>query len=342
MSKGKLLAIVCVWLMVFGMGAVAWKYWVQPGRDEERATQSRNRLNVGSSNSRYKHRLDFAVDSFSGYAVLRSSAFREELANRAIKLNLRDDGANYRQRLEALRSGEVQMGVFTIDALLKTSAQLGDLPASVVAIIDETRGADAMVGCKTTFQDIDDLNRADVRFVLTSDSPSETLARVVMTHFSLDRLSSDPIVEAADAEDVYNRYRASKPDTPQVFVLWEPYVSKVLENPNTHMIVDSSRFHGYIVDVLVVSRDYLAKEREVVQDVVECYYRAAYKHRDDMIDLVLADARTLGQPLSPGQAKRLVDGVWWKNTQEILHTLVSCLARRYSTSRTSSTILPKC
>ena len=316
MSKGKLLAIVVVWLMVFGIGAVAWRFLVRPHNEAVEADKARERLNVGSSDSRYKYRIDLALDSFSGYALLRSRDFRDELAKRSIKITLHDDGADYQKRLEALRGGKVQMGVFTIDALLKTSSQLGDLPASIVAIVDETRGADAMVGYKSAFQGIDDLNRADVRFVLTPDSPSETLSRVVMSHFALDRLAENPVIPAKDAEDVYKRYRASTPETPHVFVLWEPYVSKVIENPNTHVIVDSARFRGYIVDVLVVSRDYLAKNRDLVKDVVECYYRAAYQHRSDMIDLVLADARSLGQSLSPSQAKNLVEGVWWKNTQE--------------------------
>ena len=75
-------------------------------------------------------------------------------------------------------------------------------------------------------------------------------------------------VEARDAEDVYRRYRTAEPNTHQVFVLWEPYVSKVLENPNTHVVVDSSRFRGYIVDVLVAQRGRLIKAQAALGDYI--------------------------------------------------------------------------
>lgn len=314
-SKGKLLLFVMVWLVLFGIGAVAWKYLAQPQVEKVVERRNQARLSVGSSDSRYDHRLNLALDSFSGYAILRSKEFADELGNKSIKINLIDDGADYTQRIDGIKSGQTQMAVFTIDALLKTSAQVQDLPASIVAMIDETRGADAMVGFKKRFQSIDDFNDPSVEFVLTPDSPSETLARVVMTHFALPRLAQDPIVKANDAKDVYERYRKSSPTGNQVFVLWEPYVSKMLENPNVHTIISSRDLFGYIVDVLVVSRDYLRTNEAVVRDVVECYFRAAYQHQPHMNKLVLADAKLQGEALTPQQADRLVNGVQWKNTQ---------------------------
>ena len=53
--------------------------------------------------------------------------------------DLVDDGADYSQRIEALQSGEIQLAAFTIDALITASAELGELPATIVALIDETR-----------------------------------------------------------------------------------------------------------------------------------------------------------------------------------------------------------
>ncbi len=322
MSKGKLLAICLVWLFIFGIVALAWKLIVTPSR-EKTAQQAKdqadqNKLDKTSGSSRYDHEIRLALDSFSGYAVFRSQRFREQLAGKRIKLELDDDGANYPQRLQALDQGDVQLAVFTVDALIKASAELGELPATIVALIDETRGADAMVAYQEAVPNVDALNHESTKFVLTPDSPSETLARVVIAHFNLDALSDDPFVRVGSgaAADVFEEYKNSRPDTRQVFVLWEPYVSKILENPKTHTVVDSSRFRGYIVDVLVVNRDYLVKNPEVVADVVESYFRALHAYRDEMFQLVLDDARQLGTPLTDEQAKRLVEGVWWKNTQE--------------------------
>ena len=315
MSKGKLLAIVFVWLTLFAAGAIAWRVFVRPSRDQSSKDRKNIRLTIGSSESRYDHRLEFGIDSFSGYAVFRSDAFAEELSKKSIKVNLTDDRADYTARLESLKSGQTQMAVFTIDALLKTSSQMGDLPASIVAMIDETRGADAIVGYKEKFRSVDDFNNPEVRFVLTPDSPSETLARVVMAHFDLPNLSDNPIISAKDARDVYEQYRKSSQHEPKVFVLWEPYVSKMMENPNVHTIISSRDLFGYIVDVLLVSRDYLAKNRAVVKDVIECYFRAAYEYRGKMDELVLDDARKQNEPLTRNQAENLVNGIQWKDTQ---------------------------
>jgi len=315
MSKGKLLAIVVVWLMLFGIGAVAWRFLVQPTVIAANEEHREVILTRSSSDSRYDHRLKLRLDSFSGYAVLRSPEFAKELGDRSIKVTLVDDKADYAGRLAALKSGEAQLAVFTIDALLKTSAEIGELPASIVSIIDETRGADAVVGFKDKFKSVDDFNSPNVRFVLTPDSPSETLARVVMTHFDLPNMASNPIVAAKDARDVYDRYRRSGPNDSQVFVLWEPYVSKMKENPNVHTIISTRDLFGYIVDVLVVNRDYLAKNEEAVRKILECYFRANYQHRTKMTELVLADAKLQGEALTATQAERLVEGVQWKDTQ---------------------------
>jgi outer membrane protein OmpA-like peptidoglycan-associated protein len=315
-SKGKLLAIVIVWLVVFGVGAVTWKWFLRPRQQQAQQRAREERLDVGTSASRYRQQLVLALDSFSGYAILRSAAFREELAKQQIRVQLRDDGADYAARIRGLQSGEVQMAAFTVDTLIASSAGLGDLPATAVAIVDETRGADAIVAYRDLIGTIDDLNRSDLKFVLTPNSPSETLARVVTTQFHLGNLAADPFVRTKDAAEVYQIYADAKPAEPLAYVLWEPYVSKILENEKMHVVVDSSRFHGYIVDVLVVSRDYLAKHEPIVRQVVACYFRAAYQHRTKLAELVLADARQTGQPLTQAQAEKLTDGIWWKNTQE--------------------------
>ncbi|MBN1912543.1 MAG: OmpA family protein [Pirellulales bacterium] len=305
MSKGKLLAVCTVWLVIFGLGVVVWKLVIHPAITPELEQESR-----------YEHHVKLALDSFSGYAVFRCDEFRQELAKRRIKLELEDDKANYTRRAEQLASGETQMAVFTVDSLIKAASEMDELPGVIVALIDESRGADAMVAYKKAVPNVDALNDSRTKFVLTPDSPSETLARVVMAHFDLNSLGDSPIVKADDAQDVYRRYRSAKPETHQVFVLWEPYVSKLLENPNTHVVVDSGSFPGYIVDCLVVNEDFLLKNPDVVRDVIEAYFRALYVHREKMVDLVLADAKGLGEPLSNAQANNLVRGVRWKNTQE--------------------------
>jgi len=320
-SKGKFVTVCLIWLALFGMGAALWRLVVTPLRQEAvtqaLTEQERNALQATAGELPYDHEVTIALDSFSGYAVLRSKTFADLLRSRKIKLNLVDDGADYSGRLQSLRDGSVEMAAFTIDALIKTTSQLGSSPATIVALIDETQGADAMVANKSVFPNVDALNHPDVRFVLTPDSPSETLARVVINTFALDQLTDKPFELANDANDVLGQYRKSEKNARKVFVLWEPFVSQILANDSMHVVVDSSQFNGYIVDCLVADRDFLVKQPDVAQTVIDCYFRAQYEYRQPAVmqRLVIADAGA-AQPLDASIAEKLVRGIRWKNTQE--------------------------
>jgi outer membrane protein OmpA-like peptidoglycan-associated protein len=315
-SKGKLLALCIVWLAIFGCAAVAWKLLVVPAKEHQAEEQHQRTIDQTTGESRYDDTINFALDGFSGYAVLRSNEFRDDLALQRIRLNLQDDGADYAARLKALQSGEVQMAAFTIDALIKASATQRDLPAVIVAIIDETRGADAMVAGASAVPNVTSLNRPETRFVLTPDSPSETLARVVMSEFALDQLPEDPFIRTNGPDETLRQFREAGSNTSNVFVLWEPYVSEILKDKSMHTVVDSSSFRGYIVDVIVTSRDFLSKKPKTAEKVLASYFKAAYSYRNKMTELVLADAKRQKESLSPERAKTLVDGIRWKNTQE--------------------------
>lgn len=331
MSKGKLLAASIVWLLILAVGVVAWKVVFAPAVEvslaeqerlaAEKARQEREEaLRRGGSASRYHTQVNIALDGFSGYAVLRSPEFAESLSKQGIKLDLIDDAADYPARLKSLKDGTTDLAVFTIDALVKTCAEEGDLPATIVAVIDETVGADAIVAYKETYPNVDALNDSATRFVLTPDSPSETLTRVVISRFQLDKLSADPFIKVADAAAVVEKYKAAKPGDKLAYVVWQPFVAQMLKNQRMHVVVDSSRFPSAIVDVLVASDDFIAKNRETVVEVVKAYLAANYEYRSaaDRIQLVMEDAAALDAPLTRDEATQLVEGVWWKNTQENL------------------------
>lgn len=323
MNKGRILAIVLVWSVLLGIIALSYRFIVAPffaAKEEQSIEQQKEEaLKATSSDSRYTYQIQLGLDSFSGYAILRSNDFAEELANRKIKLILNDDSANYPQRLNDLKNNKIQFAAFTIDAFIKTCSEakidLNEIP-SIVSIIDETRGADAIVAYKSTFPNIDAMNQANVKFVTVGNAPSETLAKIVTTNFGLNKLSKDFLSLQSSPKDVYEIYRKSNLEDKNVYVLWQPYVSKMLENPNVHVLIDSSKFRGYIVDVLVVNRDFLFKNPQLVEDVVKSYFIAKYNNAKTMTKLVLEDAKKTGEPLTDKQAEELVGGIWWKNTQE--------------------------
>ena len=305
-SKGCMVAVV--WLVLLAvLGGAVWFFYTKP-RDEQ--------LNQATgSSSQYSHEVTIAADLFSGYAVLRSAQMRDNLKASGIRLTMEDDKADYGARLEALEDGDVQMAVYTIDSLLMAGANAGGFPASIVMVIDETKGADAVLAYKDAVGLLQDLDDPDARFVLTPSSPSEFLARVVKSHFKLPNLSGDWMIEADGAADVLQKLKDADRADKTAYVLWEPQVSQAKQLPGVEVILDSSRIKGLIVDVLVARREYLRDHPDKVRAVVEAYSRAAHHYRsqpDGFAALVKSDDPSL----SDAEAKSLVDGIQWKNTLE--------------------------
>ncbi|MFK7961603.1 MAG: OmpA family protein [Phycisphaerales bacterium] len=260
-----------------------------------------------------------ALDSFSGYAIFRSDTFEQRLAERGFRPILVDDEADYAVRLAGLESGDTPLAVFPIDAMVTAAAERGTLPGSAIMLVDETIGADAIVAWERGVPDLDALNAPDARFVLTPSSPSETLARVVMNSFDLGQLPDRPFIAVDGAEAVYERFVAAPRDERRAYALWEPYVSKALEEPGARILADTGRLRGFVVDALVASRDALLRDEPMVRAVVESYLSALYAIEGSgggMPAQLQLDALATGQRLTAEQSARLAAGVQWKNTQE--------------------------
>jgi ABC-type taurine transport system substrate-binding protein/outer membrane protein OmpA-like peptidoglycan-associated protein len=318
-GKARWIVVMLIWFALLGAGVWGYTHFWKPAKEKavEQAKQAEHDRTIQntSSDSRYAYTVVINADAFSGYCLIRSRTFREECAKRGIGINIVDDGADYNRRLKDLAEGTAQMATFTIDTLITASAQMGDMPATIVLLMDETNGADAMVGSGKVFPNLDTLNDPDVKIVATSNSPSEFLARILMRHYNLPLLKPNAFKFVNGAAEVYKVYRNSDSKTKQVYVLWEPYVSKMKANPDYHVLVDSSKFRGYLVDVLVVSRDFAVKNPGIVDEVVKAYLTTVYNRRNDMADLFMEDARSI-EPINKDDAANLVNTIWIKNTTE--------------------------
>ena len=306
-----------VWLVILTICVLLYRLWWKPTEEAKQQKRQQDVVDATSAHT-YQHTVKLGLDGFSGYALLRAPELISQLRKASIKLETVDDGANYAERMNALADGRLQMAAFPIDALLTAAASRKLLPATVVAIIDETRGADALLAYKERFPNIDALNRADTRFVLVGGSPSETLFRVLLHDFKLDQVTTQSIVSVASGDEVLKRYRTATPGGNEVFVTWEPFISQIKANESMSVLLDTSRQSGYIVDTLVVSRDFLIKNEPVVKQVLEAYFRVLYNANDknQLVELIEADAKATGSPVTKAQAAELVKGIQWKNTQE--------------------------
>ena len=208
--------------------------------------------------------------------MLRSDEIKKNLRYDGIRLTMVKDEADYDSRLEALENGDVDMAVFTIDSLLVAGAKLGRFPVSIVMVIDETTGADAVLAFDQGVKTVQDLNVSEASFVLTPSSPSEFLARVVKSHFKLPKLGNNWIKKADGSEAVFEVMKSADRSKKQAYVLWEPHVSQAKKIKGVKVLLDSSKIKGLIIDVLVARREYLRDHPEKVRAVIEAYSRAAH------------------------------------------------------------------
>ncbi|MSP90662.1 MAG: hypothetical protein EXR79_02470 [Myxococcales bacterium] len=304
------IALTAVLLLAAGTLAVGYKLWLKPQSEQELVAQT-------GAPSQYRTTVHVALDSFSGYAPLRTVAFADALRHDGIKLELHDDKADYKARLAGLAQGKSQFAVFPLDAYLTAGHAAQAWPASVVAVLDETVGADAVVAGPAV-KNVADLDDPAARLVLTPGSPSELLARVLLAHFSLGRLPANWLEPADGAAQVYARFRADPKTAKKAYVLWEPYVSKAVHD-GAHVLLDSGKVKGMIIDTLVVERRFLSEHPDVVEQVVAAWLRtvhAASLTPDGLATLVADDAKAAGEPLTAAQARQLAAGVHWKNTLE--------------------------
>ncbi len=324
MSKAKVFLACVVWLVILSIGAVLYRLWYVPTVAKQEVQKQQEVLEATSGDSKYSQKVKIGLDGFSGYAILRSSDFNQQLRGLGIKAETVDDAADYDKRLAGLASGELQMAAFPIDALMKACAKAKSLPVTIVALIDESRGADAVVAYKDRFPSVESLNTQDTRFVLVGGSPSDTLTRVLINFRFLSNVTPQSIVSVGNEKELLARYRKATPSGNEVFVTWEPVVSDLLKNDQMKVVFDSQDQSGYIVDALVVNRDFLIKHEPVVRSVLESYFRTLYalnnadgvSSKAKLKELIQNDAEAAGMTLTKQQVDRLVGGIVWKHTQD--------------------------
>ncbi|MCK4763850.1 MAG: OmpA family protein, partial [Candidatus Aminicenantes bacterium] len=147
-------------------------------------------------------------------------------------------------------------------------------PGVIAAAISESKGADGIVGYADRFPGgkINDLNDPTLKIVYTPSSPSSFLLDLTIADFDLNRLrdSKDWQTPADGSAAVLKQAKKGIGD---VFVLWEPDLSKALKITGMKYIWGSDKFSGYIVDVFVFNRNYLKKHESKVRDFLSVYFR---------------------------------------------------------------------
>lgn len=273
-----------------------------------------------SDASRISETLRVAGDGYIGYWFITSPEMRRSVAAQGIQIDFTDDGGLYEERLQKFADGEYD----AIFLPVKEYIEHGDrhqYPGVMIASIAESKGADGIVACTDKVpagSNISILNNPNLRFVYTPQSPSSFLLDLTIVDFDLFRLrdttNTSWRVEVNGSREVYERAKRKDGD---VFILWEPELSKALELPCMEYVWGSDKFAGYIIDVFVFRRDYIEKKGGVALSFLRTYFRVLdtyANNRERMVEEMQKSTR-----LKQDVFERMLKRIDWFDLQENLN-----------------------
>lgn len=253
-------------LLIGIAGILGWKY-LKPILFEKSQLST-------SDSAASLHTIHIGGDNYLGYWFITSPEMRKMAARKGLQIDFTDDEGAYAQRLTAFADGDYDCIVLPVNSYLEHGAN-HKFPGVIVAAISESKGADGIVGFADRFpgDKINDLNDPTLKIVFTANSPSSFLLDLTIADFDLDRLqdSKDWQVEVDGSATVLKRAQKSTGD---VFILWEPDLSRALKIPGMKYIWGSDKFSGYIVDVFVFQRKYVEsnKLKPRLKDFLSVYF----------------------------------------------------------------------
>ena len=150
----------------------------------------KNKQDSSDSNINVKN-IKGAGDSYLGYGFIHTLEFKKQLARKGLSVKYNDDGGNYAERLEKFSKKEYDFIMLPVNSYIEHGAKY-NYPGKVVAVISESKGADAIVGFEDVLKSgkINDLNNSDLKVWYTSASPSSFLLDLTISDFALDDLQN--------------------------------------------------------------------------------------------------------------------------------------------------------
>lgn len=289
-------------ILVIGFGLIlGYKFALPQLRDAlQRAT---------SDAAGTRGKLVIGMDSWIGYFPLCSPEMEKRVRGEGQVLRCEDDQADYATRFRRLADGELDFAVATVDAWLLNGAA-ADFPAAIVAVLDESKGGDAIVARRSAAASLDALKRnPGLRIAYTPGSPSEHLLKSIGIHFDLPQLRQPRGAWRVPATGSADALAKLQKNEVQVAVLWEPDVSRALADPQFVKLIGSEDTEQLIVDVLLASRRVLQERPEAVQILLRQYFNTL-RHYGETPAQLRRDVAAATQ-LADAQVEAVLSGVRW-------------------------------
>lgn len=267
-----------------------------------------------SSDSRnIKATISIGMDNWIGYYPLCSRDLKKRMRHAGYILQCIDDQADYDSRMQKLKKGSLDFAVATIDSFL-LNGYTRDFPGTIISVIDESRGGDAIVAWKNKLASLDAIKQADqFKVALTPDSPSEHLLRSIAVHFDIQTLLNDKDwrISTNGSSQALQILLKGKADAA---VLWEPDVTRALENKDIIKLIGTEDTNKLIVDILLVNRQFSTTHPDITKTLLRQYFRSLKFYRDNPERLINDAANDID--LLPAKIKTMLGGVVWMSLND--------------------------
>lgn len=258
--------------------------------------------------------IRIGMDNWIGYFPLCSQEMVRRMRQQGYALRCEDDQADYAKRFKRLAAGELELAVATVDSyLLNGAAQ--DYPGVIVAVIDESKGGDAILAWRDRVPNLNALkDRPNIRLAFTPASPSEHLLKAIGTHFDLPVLSGKAGAERIETEGSSQALEKLLDRDVDVAVLWEPDVSRAKAQPGIGKLIGTEDTDKLIVDILLVERHFAQARPDVVKTLLEVYFQTLqhYHAYPGQLSQDLMEKTAIGEQ----QVAAMLAGVAWSSLSE--------------------------
>jgi len=294
-------------LVVVGTAALLGVYYAMPYLTSVTQKDTSDAGAVGTT-------LRIGVDNWVGYVPLCSKELRRQMRVAGYLVQCEDDNADTPARMKRLREGNLEFAVATVDSLLLNGVR-EKFPGTIVLVIDESSGGDAIVARAAKIASLQELkSRSDFKIAFTPGSPSEHLLKSVAVHFDVPALRERNgawRVPVRGSSDALKQLQSGKVD---IAVLWEPDVSRALAIKGVHKLLGTDQTKRLIVDVLLVSREFSRTNGPAVRQLLESYFRTLKHFRDN--PAALADEVKQAARVDEAQVTAILGGVRWATLEE--------------------------
>jgi len=288
-------------LLILGIIVIVATYFLLPILKDE---IEKNTSDAGAS----KGTITIGMDNFAGYFPLCSPFLKKEMLKEGYLIKCVDDKADYDGRMKNLKEGNLDFAVATVDSYTLNGAR-HSFPGVVVAVIDESKGGDAIVAYKDEIPNIDALKTGDIKIAFTPDSPSAHLLKTVATNFDIPALKKRNGKWRLESDGSEQALKNFIQKSAKAAVLWEPDVSKALGIEGTVNLMSTKDTDKLIVDILLANRSYSKDKENIVKLLLSNYFKTLKQYKKNKKALIADMKKYSG--VSEKQIKPMLQGISW-------------------------------